>query len=192
MKKLIKSVLLVCAIPMIISSCSVMKHKKESHTESSTAITQGSSSSTASVDTSKNVTTEYLRMYFPGAKLNAQPSPQTFLPLIMPDLTGATDDQRQAAVEMQKQFNELRNAFNSQGEALHAARAGESGIMLELMRQKQENSGKSTSEQKQDSTNYQHQEKADASEKEKTEQLDLWKILALAAIVAFIVVKVSK
>lgn len=183
---------MVCAIPMIICSCSVMKHKKESHTESSTAITLGSSSSAASVDTSKTTTNEYLRLYFPGAKLNAQPTTQTFLPLIMPDLSGATDEQRQAAIEMQTQFNELRNAFNSQGEALNAARAGESGFLLELMRQKQENSGRSTSEQRQDSTNYKHEEKADSSEKEKKEGFSGWQLIAILGILAYIVTKVFK
>jgi len=183
---------MVCAIPMIICSCSVMKQKKESHTESSTAITQGSSSSAASVDTSKTTTNEYLRIYFPGAKLNAQPTAQTFLPLTMPDLSGATDEQRQAAIKMQTQFNELRNAFNSQGEALNAARAGESGFLLEMTRQKQENSGKSTSEQQQDSTNYQHEEKADSSEKDKREGFSGWQLIAILGILAYIVTKVFK
>jgi hypothetical protein len=192
MKKLIKSVLMVCAIPMIICSCSVMKHKKESHTASSTAITQGSSSSAASLDTSKTTTNEYLRIFFPGAKLNTQPTAQTFLPLIMPDLSGASDEQRQAAIEMQTQFNELRNAFNSQGEALSAARAGESGFLLELMRQKQENSGKSTSEQKQDSTNYKHTEQQDTQEKDKTERFSGWQLIAILGIIAYVVTKVFK
>jgi|GEM_PF-6090041 len=167
-------------IILLLSSCSVMKHKKESHKESSTGITQGSSSSTASVDTTKTTTNEYLRIYFPGVKLNAQPSTQNFPPFNMPDLSGATDLQREAAIEMQKQYNDLRGAYDSRGQALNDALSGQTGFLLELMKQTQENAGKSTSEQKQDSTNYQHNEKQDTKEKEKKEQFPLWQIIALA------------
>lgn len=176
-----KSVFILIAV-LALSSCSVMKHKKESHTESSTAITQGSSSSTASVDTSKISTNEYWRITIP-AKLNVQPIAEKFEPFTLPDLTGATDEQRKAAIELQKQYNSLRGAYNNQGQALDAALTGQTGMLIEMIKQTQENAGKSTSSQAQDSTKIQHSEKQDTSEKEKEEGMNWKSLLSVGAII---------
>jgi hypothetical protein len=98
MKNLIISVLL-CGL-LFICSCSVLK-KKESKTESSTQLVQGSQSSTVSLDTSRKITTEHWKFTFPAAKPKFPANGEKFEPVSLPDLSGATSDQRDAVKQLQ-------------------------------------------------------------------------------------------
>lgn len=186
-----RKLLLLIAVPLLFS-CSIMKHKKESHKESSTEITQGSSSSAASLDTSKTTTNEYWRFSFPGAKLNVQPTAQTFPDFSLPDFTGASDAQRAALLELQKNYSSLQSVNKDQAKVLEALLSGQTGLLIEMLRQTQENAYKSTNEQKQDSLVYKHSEKQDESEKEKKEQIPLWQVIVLTVLATIIITKVFK
>jgi hypothetical protein len=193
MKKLIKPVLMLCVV-LFMCSCSILKSKKESHTESSTGITQGSASSTASVDTSKKTTDEHWQIFIPGVKLNAQPTAEKFEPLILPDLTGATDDQRKAMAEMQTQYGKLLGAYNKQSQAMDYGEAFSQGMLIDLKRKIDEAAGKSVTEQKLDSSKYEHTEKADVKEKDKKEGISIWHIAiaAMGVIALIFLVRVFK
>jgi mannose/fructose-specific phosphotransferase system component IIA len=181
--------LILIALPLVFS-CSVIKHKEESHKESSTETTQASSSSTASVDTSKTSIDEYWRITVP-MKLKAQPTENNFPGFSLPDLAGATKEQRDASLEMQKQYNAWLSAANAQGKSNDAAGQNLS-ILIEMFKKTQEQAGKSTNEQKQDTLSHKHSESENHTEKDKKEQLNVWQVIALVGILAFVVVKIFK
>ena len=181
-----RKLLLLIALPLL-TSCSVMKHKKESHTESTTESTHVSVGSNSTVDTSKTTTNEYWRITVP-AKLNAQPKTPEFPPFVMPDLSSATTEQRDALLSLQKQYNDLLSHNN----ARDASEAQQTGLLIEMIRQTQENAGKSSYTQQQDSTSNKQSEKVDQSEKQKTEQLSAWQIIAITGILVYVIIKIFK
>ncbi len=180
-----RKLLLLIALHFL-TSCSIMKHKKESHTESTSESTHVSAATTASVDTSKITTNEYWRITVP-AKLNVPKTP-AFPPFVMPDLSSATTKQRDALLSLQKQYNDLLSHNN----ARDASEAQQTGLLIEMIRQTQENAGKSSYTQQQDSASNKQSEKVDQSEKKKTEQLSVWQIIAITGILAYVIIKIFK
>jgi hypothetical protein len=148
MKNLIIPVLL-CGL-LFICSCSVLK-KKELKTASSTQLVQGSKTVAATIDTSKKITTEHWQFTFPTAKPKLPENTEKFEPVSLPDLSGATTDQRDAVQQLQGKYSSLLRAYNQRGNELDDAEGYMQGMTLDIRRKIEENTGKSSMDQKQDS-----------------------------------------
>jgi hypothetical protein len=141
---------LLCGL-LFLCSCSVLKKSKESHLSSTTEVQQGSQTSSASVDTTKKVTTEHWKITVP-ASFNVNPADlPKFEPLPAISLSGASKEQAAAVTDMQVKYSKLLTAYNDQGKILNQSESFGHGLLFEIDRKIEEKNGKSTSGKQQDS-----------------------------------------
>lgn len=183
MKNIYKPILL-CG-PLFLFSCSVLKKSKESHASSSTEVQQGSQISSASVDTSKKVTTEHWKITVPGSFTVKPADLPKFEPLPVITLSGATREQAAAVTDMQVKYSKLLNAYNDQGKILDQSESFGQGLLFEIDRRIEEHNGKSVNTIQQDSLKT--KAVTDMDKKETSKQVSwFWVVGGIVALIVFL------